>query len=75
MKIVELLGTSSESWDDAIHEASDSIDDIRGVKGENRTVERGSMDGRKASSRFRSRCTSTNGGPRRYAFYSFRAPL
>ena len=76
-KIIELLGTSSGSWDDVVDEASDGIDDIRGVKGENRTVtvENGSMDGQKASSRFRSRYTSANDSPHQYAFHSFRGPV
>jgi flavin-binding protein dodecin len=55
VKIIKVLGTSSESWDDAVHEAvneaSDTIDDIRGVEVESRTatVEEGSIDEYKAT--------------------------
>ena len=42
VKIVKVLGTSSESWEDAAHEAvaqaSETIDDIRGVEVEDWTA-------------------------------------
>lgn len=49
VKVIKVLGTSEESWDDAAHEAvaraSETIDDIHGVEVEDRTaaVENGSI--------------------------------
>lgn len=43
VKVVKVLGSSEESWDDAateaVREASKTIDDIRGVELEEQTVE------------------------------------
>jgi len=43
VKIVKILGTSSDSWEDAAHEAvreaSETIDDIHGVEVESWTAE------------------------------------
>lgn len=55
VKIIKVLGTSEESWDDAVHEAVDeageTIDDIQGIKVEDRTatVEDGSISEYKAT--------------------------
>lgn len=42
VKIIKVLGTSTESWEDAAHEAvaqaSESVDDIRGVEIEDWTA-------------------------------------
>jgi len=42
VKVVTVLGTSAESWDDAadeaVREASKTIDDIRGVEVEDQTA-------------------------------------
>ncbi|SFS10809.1 hypothetical protein SAMN05216559_3811 [Halomicrobium zhouii] len=42
VKVVKVLGTSAESWDDAadeaVREASKTIDDIRGVEVEDQTA-------------------------------------
>jgi len=51
VKIIKLLGISSESWDDAVYEAvneaTNTIDDIHGVEGESptATAEDGPIDG------------------------------
>ena len=43
VKVVKVLGTSEESWDDAadeaVREASKTIDDIHGVEVEDQTAE------------------------------------
>ena len=43
VKVVKVLGTSNESWDDAadeaVREASKTIDDIQGVEIEDQTAE------------------------------------
>lgn len=43
VKVVKVLGTSAESWDDAadeaVREASKTIDDIHGVEIEDQTAE------------------------------------
>jgi len=55
VKIIKVLGTSGESWEDAareaVGEASETIDDIRGIKMLERTanVENGSIDQYKAT--------------------------
>lgn len=55
VKIIKVLGTSTESWEDAVHEAveraSETVDDIRGVEVEDwtATVENGSITGYKAT--------------------------
>lgn len=55
VKIVKVMGTSPESWDDAVHEAveqaSKTIDDITGIEVEDRTatVEDGSISEYKAT--------------------------
>ena len=50
IKIIKVLGTSEESWDDAAEEAiraaSRTIDDIHGVEVESRTAE---VDGEEIS--------------------------
>lgn len=55
VKIITVMGTSSESWEDAVHEAvsqtSETIEDIRGVEVEDwtATVENGSISEYKAT--------------------------
>lgn len=55
VKIIKVLGTSPESWDhaveEAVDEASQTIDDIRGIEVEDQTatVEGGSISEYKAT--------------------------
>ncbi len=55
VKIIKVLGTSAESWEDAVHEAvdqaSETIDEIHGVEVEDwtATVEDGTITDYKAT--------------------------
>ncbi len=55
VKVIKVLGTSTESWDDAVHEAisqaSETVQGMQGVKVMERTatIEDGSVDEYKAT--------------------------